>query len=166
MSESNKARNFATGVNIPPEKREKVISLLNQQLADTIDLYNNTKQAHWNVKSGTFFMLHELFDKLADDIENFVDVIAERVTALGGYAEGTTRAVAARSRIRDYPFAATSGEEHLRALIEGYTLYANETRKAIDTSSDLGDLDTADVFTEVSRAVDKSLWFLEAHLQK
>lgn len=169
MSPDNKSvRNklYKSGVDFDEEKKKKIVNALNQYLADTVDLYNDTKQAHWNVKGETFWMLHELFDNIADEVENFVDDIAERVTALGGYAEGTTRMAAARSKIPEYPVEATNGNDHLRALIERYTYYANEVRKAIDEFGEMGDMDTADLFTEISRYADKALWFLEAHTQK
>lgn len=165
-SKTGKKKLFSSGVNFSDAQKEKLIKLLNQHLADTLDLYNDTKQAHWNVKGETFYMLHELFDEIADEIENFVDDIAERITAMGGYAEGTTRMAAERSKIPEYPVNAVSGKQHVEALVERYTYYANEVREAIDTFGDLKDMDSADLFTEISRYADKALWFLEAHLQK
>ncbi len=161
----DKKRFFSTSVDIPAGKRKDLINILNQALADTLDLYNDTKQAHWNVKGENFYMLHELFDDLAEGVEGYVDTIAERITALGGYAYGTTRAAAERSRLEEYPYEATEGKEHLNALISRYARYANGIRKEIDESAGLGDAGTADLFTEISRFADKSLWFLEAHLQ-
>ena len=116
-NKSGRTKLFDSGVNFPAAKKEKIADMLNQHLADTLDLYNDTKQAHWNVKGETFFMLHELFDKLADEVENFVDDIAERITAIGGYAEGTTRMAANRSKVAEYPISAVSGQQHLKALI-------------------------------------------------
>src|ERR1044071_2135764 len=98
-----KLKNYKTSIDLPAEVREQVITLLNQHLADTFDLYSQTKQAHWNVKGPQFFQLHELFDKLADQLQDFADVIAERVTALGGTALGTVRMSAAASRLPEYP---------------------------------------------------------------
>jgi starvation-inducible DNA-binding protein len=146
------------------EKREPIIALLNQQLADTFDLYSQTKQAHWNVKGAQFFQLHELFDKLATEVLDYVDTIAERATALGGTALGTARMSAAASRLPEYPEVVGS-QESLQALVERYANLAASTRAAIDSATEFGDADTADLFTGVSRGLDKSLWFLEAHLQ-
>jgi len=165
MTKMSKERRFKTGLDMHEQKAGKSIELLNQLLADTIDLYNDTKQAHWNVKGENFYMLHLLFDKIADEVENFVDDLAERITALGGYAYGTTRKCAEKSRISEYPFHATDGMEHLSALIERYSKYANSVRKAIGESARNDDPDTADLFTEISRSVEKSLWLLEAHKQ-
>ena len=141
-----------------------MIDLLNQQLADSLDLYSRTKQAHWNVKSKDFFQLHELFGVLAETTLAHVDLIAERATALGGAAMGTAR-MAAASALPEYPVAATDGPEHVAALVERYGNYAASTRATIDRANACNGADTADLFTEVSRAVDKHLWFLEAHLQ-
>jgi starvation-inducible DNA-binding protein len=160
-----KTRNFRTSVGMKPDVREKSVALLNQHLAACFDLYSQTKQAHWNVKGMDFIQLHELFDELAETVLPFVDLIAERVTTLGGYATGTTRMAAADSKLPEYPTNATQGKDHLEALVERYAAFGASTRAAIDTCGDWDDMDTADLFTEVSREIDKSLWFLEAHLQ-
>jgi starvation-inducible DNA-binding protein len=154
----------STKIDLDFEKREPIIALLNQQLADTFDLYSQTKQAHWNVKGAQFFQLHELFDKLATEVLDYVDTIAERATTLGGTALGTARMSAAASRLPEYPDVVGSLES-LQALVDRYAALAASSRAAIDTASEFGDADTADLFTGVSRGLDKSLWFLEAHLQ-
>lgn len=158
-------KRYRTSIDLDEETRAQVIELLNQQLADTFDLYSQTKQAHWNVKGAQFYQLHELYDQLATTILPYVDMIAERVTALGGTAQGTARQSAAGSRLPEYPDDATGSLESLKALSERYSELAASTRSAIDASASLGDADTADLFTEVSRDLDKALWFLEAHLQ-
>jgi starvation-inducible DNA-binding protein len=152
------SQTFATRIDLPEPVREKVIGLLNQQLADSFDLFSQIKQAHWNVKGPQFIALHELFDKLAEDVEESVDMIAERATALGGTALGTARMAAGASRLPEYPADAFPGPKAITAL-------ARSTRAGIDLAANAGDADTADVFTEVSRSLDKNLWFLEAHLQ-
>ena len=147
------------------ETRRKMIELLNQQLADASDLYSHTKQAHWNVKGMQFIALHELFDKLAAEVSGFTDLIAERVTALGGDARGTLRMAASASKLPEYPSEIYDGRDHLKALADRYGRFGASTRAAIDTAMGINDTDTADLFTEISRAIDKDLWFLEAHLQ-
>jgi starvation-inducible DNA-binding protein len=164
-SSSASPRSFKTSIDIKAKAREALIALLNQQLADCFDLYSQSKQAHWNVKGSDFIALHELFDDLSATLLPFADELAERVTQLGGYALGTARMSAANSSLAEYPIAATGGQDHLKALVERYALFAASTRAAIDTANGLDDLDTADLFTEISRAIDKGLWFLEAHLQ-
>ena len=157
---------FATRIDLPEDKREQLIELLNQQLADTLDLYTQTKQAHWNVKGSEFYQLHELFDELAEPLPKFVDEIAERATSLGGMALGTARMAAASSRLDEYPADALDSLQHVQALAERYAHYAATTRAAIDTAiEEYGDQATGDMFNDISRTVDKSLWFLEAHLQ-
>jgi starvation-inducible DNA-binding protein len=161
----NTSRLHSTRNDLNAESREKIVTLLNQHLADTFDLYSQTKQAHWNVKGPHFFALHELFDKLAAQLADDVDTIAERATALGGTARGTARQSAAASRLPEYPLDATAGMQHVEALAVRYVALAATCRSAIDAASQLGDADTADLFTEISRGLDKSLWFLESHLQ-
>lgn len=148
---------------LPEEARKAIISLLNDRLADTFDLYSQIKQSHWNVQGQNFFQLHELFDQLAAEILPFVDEIAERVTALGGVAAGTSRMAAKASGLRENDLGATDGRQHLDLLIDRYSHYAAAIRKGIDQADDKDDKDTADLFTQVSRTADKHLWFLEAH---
>ena len=156
---------FTTRIDLPSDTREVMISLLNQQLADTFDLYSQTKQAHWNVKGAQFFQLHELFDKLAGTLEDFVDLIAERITAMGGAAMGTARMAANASRLPEYPVEVADSMPVVDALAKRYASLSATTRAAIDTAEQLGDMDTSDLFIDVSRELDKALWFLEAHLQ-
>jgi starvation-inducible DNA-binding protein len=156
---------FQTRNDLAPEVRHRLIEVLNQQLAQTLDLYTQTKHAHWNVKGTSFFQLHELFDHVAGDIFEFIDVIAERVTALGGYAAGTARMAASSSSLPEYPKDAIDGRQHLEALIDRFSRYCTANRRALDAAQNEDDMATADIFTEVARAADKALWFLEAHLQ-
>jgi starvation-inducible DNA-binding protein len=159
-------RTFATRIDIPEAQRAELIELLNRRLADTFDLYSQVKQAHWNVKGSDFIQLHELFDLLATNVFGHIDTIAERATTLGGTALGTTRMAAANSSLPEYPLDVVDGLDHVRALIDRYGGYANAVRQSIEDADKLGDADTADLFTEVSRTVDKDLWFLEAHVQR
>lgn len=146
--------------------RSKVVGLLNSRLADCIDLQTQTKQAHWNVKGPEFIALHKLFDEISDDVEDYVDTIAERAVQLGATVEGTARAVAARSSLPEYPLAITSGRDHVAALANVLAAFGKAARQAISAADELGDADTADVFTEVSRGIDKWLWMVEAHLHQ
>ncbi len=158
-------KTYQTSIDLDPEARAQCVALLNQQLADTFDLYSQTKQAHWNVKGAQFFQLHELYDKLAAELIDQVDTIAERATALGGTALGTLRMAAKATRLSDYPADAVASQVTLQTLAERFAALAATTRTAIDETDKLGDADTADLFTGVSRSLDKALWFLEAHLQ-
>lgn len=160
----SKGKTYKTSIDIDAESREQIIALLNQQLADTFDLYSQTKQAHWNVKGQNFYQLHILFDKLAEMVFGNIDTIAERVTQLGGTALGTARMAAAASRLPEYP-AIVDGHDTVKALVDRYATLADSTRHAIDASGALGDQDAADIFVQQSRDLDKALWFLEAHLQ-
>ncbi len=166
MSENNpSSRLYPTRIDIPAEARTKIAELLNQTLAATLDLKTQVKQAHWNVKGTDFYQLHELFDEIATELEEYIDLIAERVTALGGYALGTVRLAATNSILPEYPFDIDAGIDHVTALADRFAPYAKHIRAAINKTNDLGDADTADLYTEVSRTIDKRLWFLEAHLQ-
>ena len=158
-------RTFATRNDIPEEAREQIVELLNARLADTFDLYGQLKQAHWNVKGRDFIKLHELYDTIAASVLGFVDEIAERATALGGLALGTVRMAASASALDEYPLDATEGKDTVEAISDRLAAYGAGVRKAIDAADGLADKDTADLFTEISRSIDKHLWFVEAHLQ-
>jgi starvation-inducible DNA-binding protein len=154
-----------TKIDIDGGNREKLISMLNARLADASDLKSQAKQAHWNVKGMNFFQLHELFDQVATTVEGHIDLIAERITTLGGTAYGTVRQAAENSSLSEYPLEITDGTAHVYAVSTALADFGKRVRANIDESSDLGDQDTADLFTEVSREIDKHLWFVEAHIQ-
>jgi starvation-inducible DNA-binding protein len=151
---------------LPQKVRSKVGAVLADRLADATDLMLQTKQAHWNVKGPSFIALHELFDKINDAAEEWVDLIAERIVQLGGQAEGTLQAAAARTSMTPYPISIVSGKDHVETLSSALASFGKKVRSAIDKTDKLGDKDTADLFTEVSRDVDKYLWFVEAHNQR
>src|SRR5215470_8021091 len=155
---------FDTRNDLPANVRVEVAELLNARLADAIDLGAQSKYAHWNVKGPNFIALHELFDKVAESIEEQIDTIAERITALGGRAHGTIAAVSRTSSLRPYPEEIVEGLAHLEALSAALADHGAKLRGAIEAADRLGDADTADLFTGISRETDKYLWFLEAQL--
>jgi starvation-inducible DNA-binding protein len=157
---------YRTKNDLPERARREVIGLLNHRLADAIDLQGQCKQAHWNVKGPAFFELHKLFDDVYAGVEEYVDLIAERIVQLGGIAEGTVGIVAKRSTLTDYPLALSSGEEHVAALSDALSAFGRATRMGISEMDDLGDAAAADIMTEITRGTDKWLWFVEAHQQR
>ncbi len=150
---------------LPEDTRDVVVALLNDALADGLDLFTQVKQAHWNVKGVNFIAIHELFDQVADDVREYVDLIAERAVQLGGTAVGTARDAAEHSSLDEYPHDITDSRDHVEAISQRLAAFGATVRKAIDAADAAGDADTADIFTEVSRGVDKWLWFVEAHNQ-
>jgi starvation-inducible DNA-binding protein len=156
---------YSTRIDIPADIRSQVNTLLNQSLATAIDLKTQIKYAHWNVKGKDFYQLHLLFDQIASEVEEFIDLIAERITTLGGEALGTARIAAQASELPEYPRHVVEGMDHVAALADHLAIYAKSLRQKIDKTNELGEMDTNDLFVEISRAIDKRLWFLEAHLQ-
>lgn len=156
---------FETRIDIPAEAREKLVELLNARLADSFDLYSQLKQAHWSVRGSDFIQLHELYDEVAESVLEYVDMIAERATALGGLALGTTRMAAEATTLDEYPLDAIAGMDTAAVVADRLAAFGASAREAIDQVTELEDMDTADLFTEISRGVDKHLWFVEAHLQ-
>ena len=150
---------------LPSANRKKINLLLGQLLADGIDLHYQVKQAHWNVKGESFIALHQLFDALATEVSLAVDTIAERIMQLGGSAQGTVRVSAKKSRLKEYPLDAVDSREHVDAVSSVLAVFNKHARSAIDETSGLGDAVTADMFTSITRGLDKQLWFIESHLK-
>ena len=156
---------YETENDLKLDGRVELNRLMNERLASIVDLQMQMKQAHWNVKGPNFIGLHKLFDEIAEAVETYVDTIAERIVQLGGIAAGTARSAAARSRLPEYPLAIADGATHVEAVARALSTFGAEARTTIDEANALGDADSADVFTEVSRGIDKWLWFVEAHTQ-
>lgn len=154
-----------TRIDLPEKTRRKLADLLNARLADAIDLKMAAKHAHWNVKGPRFFALHELFDQIAGALDEPIDEMAERITTLGGAAEGTLALVSRRSSLDPYPAGIASGMDHVEALAAACAAFAAGVRKAIGEAEKMGDDGTADLLTGLSQEADKQLWLLEAHLQ-
>ena len=165
MTTTASTKLYPTKNSLPEATRLEVAGLLNQRLADCIDLQAQCKQAHWNVKGPTFIALHKLFDEINEDVEEYVDLIAERIVQLGSIAEGTVGVVAERSTLIDYPLTLSTGAEHVAALSDALAAFGRAARVGIEEMNDLEDADSADILTEISRGVDKWLWFVEAHQQ-
>lgn len=159
------ARTYHTSAPVNEEHRQPLIALLNLRLADSTDIYSQIKWAHWNVKGKDFYQLHLLFDTIAEHIEDHSDTIAERITAIGGVANGTIREAAAKSSINEADLSASDGPSMIKFLVHNFGYYANALRTAIDEADKLGDPLTVDLFTQLGREADKDLWFLEAHIQ-
>src|SRR5918995_3742456 len=158
-------RIYPTKNDLPEQTRVQVIGLLNQRLADAIDLQTQCKQAHWNVKGPGFIGLHKLFDEINDDVEEYVDLIAERAVQLGGVAEGTAGVVAQRTSLAGYPLTISSGSDHVAALSDALSAFGRTVRIGIEEMNELEDAGSADMLTEISRGIDQWLWFVEAHHQ-
>lgn len=158
------SRLHKTRIDLTDGARQKLVELLNQQLANLADLHSQTKHAHWNVKGPNFWSLHKLFDELAGKVLDNVDEVAERLTGLGGIASGTVRQSAALSKLAEYPSNAFNGIAAVKAVADAFGGAANSVRHAIDASDELGDAVTADLFTRIAGELDGSLYFLEAHL--
>ena len=158
-------RLYPTKNDLPEPTRREIADLLNQRLADCIDLKTQCKQAHWNVKGPNFIALHQIFDAVNTDVEAYADLLAERIVQLGGIAEGTARIVAQRTTLLDFPLTLGSGEEHVAALSDVLGQFGRTVRVGIEEANELTDADTADILTEISRGTDKWLWMVEAHQQ-
>jgi len=157
---------YPTKNDLPEASRREVVGLLNQRLADCIDLQTQCKQAHWNVKGPAFIALHKLFDEINGAVAEYADLLAERIVQLGGIAEGTVGVVAERSELVDYPLTLSTGQQHVAALSDALSEFGRAVRVGIEEMNELEDAGSADILTEISRGIDKWLWFVEAHQQE
>ena len=147
------------------EQRAKLIELLNRRLADAIDLQLQSRQAYWNVKGPHFMALRELFDKVTEGVEEYANLIAEHIVQLGGTAEGTAQAVARRTSLDEYWLSTANGNGHIDALTATLAAFGKHVRYASEQATELKDADTAAIFTEIARGIDKWLWFVETSQQ-
>lgn len=143
--------------------RGQAIELLNKHLAAAIDLHGQLKLAHWNVRGPAFIAIHELFDKVAAEVEEFSDMIAERTGALGGVAQGGLKTALEKSFLIPYPLAIADEKQHVFAVSAALAAFGQSTREAIAQAEAFDDPATADLFTNITRAVDQQLWFVESH---
>ncbi|MDR3440542.1 DNA starvation/stationary phase protection protein Dps [Telmatospirillum sp.] len=143
--------------------RAQSVELLNKHLAAAIDLHSQVKQAHWNVRGPGFIAIHELFDKVAGEVEGYSDLIAERARGLGGAAHGTVQVAAENSFLVPYPLTVADEQEHVFAVSASLAAFGQSIRDAIGQTATLGDPTTSDLFTEVSRGVDQQIWLVESH---
>ena len=146
------------------EIRGAAVTHLNASLASCLDLASQTKQAHWNVKGPSFHALHLMFDEVVEDVIEYSDLIAERIVQLGGVAYGTARIAAKNSVLPEYPHEITSGKQHIEAMTIALGNFAHIAREGIEKMDEIEDAGSADIYTEISRGIDKWLWMLEAHL--
>lgn len=154
---------YPTRNSLPEHVRAQSNEILNKHLAAAIDLHAQLKQAHWNVRGPAFIAIHELFDRISVEAEAMSDMIAERVAGLGGTARGTIQLASERSFLAPYLLGIGSEHEHLTAVAEALATFGTSTRSAIQEAVTFGDADTADLFTGISRNIDKQLWFIESH---
>lgn len=150
---------------LPQKNRIEAVALLQQRLADSIDLMLQAKQAHWNIKGFHFIALHELFDKVFSDTVTYMDLIAERIVQLGGTANGTLRSAALQTGLPDYPLDFSSSAKHVAQIAHALAFFSEGLRDSLADCERLEDPATADILTQVARGVDVNLWFVEAHEQ-
>jgi starvation-inducible DNA-binding protein len=172
MTPKNGATTMKTSSSLHPTKnplplasREQLVALLNSRLSSAIDLQLQSKHAHWNVKGPNFIGLHELFDKVYETAAGAVDELAERAVQLGGSAQGTLATVARDTKLRAYPAGISAGSDHVEALSHALSAFGTQVREGIELAEEYGDPATADMLTGMAEAVEKQLWFVEAHQQ-
>ena len=156
---------YQNRVNLSDEQKKQVVEVMQSKLAASFDMYSQAKCAHWNVKGDNFYQLHLLFDKVAKMIFKQVDPIAERITQLGGVANGTARQAAMGSNIPEYPVDTVAGMDHVRALADALGCYCADLREASEQIEKIGDDPSADFFKQLDIEAEEALYFLESHLE-
>lgn len=142
---------------------EALVAMLDQTLADTLDLADQTKLAHGRVKGTNVDDLHLLFDSLQGQLSTYGNHFAERAVTLRGSGGGILHAASFISMLETYPLDAKRGMVHVNALVDRYSDYTDRIRKGIRKAGKLGDSDSADLYASVSRAMGQALWMLTSH---
>ncbi|MCA9668019.1 MAG: DNA starvation/stationary phase protection protein Dps [Myxococcales bacterium] len=155
---------FPSHISLSEKNRSQLVDVLNAQLANALDLWSQLKQAHWNLRGRFFISRHELFDALAEHLQQHADDLAERASALGGYAQGTVRLAAHNSTLEEHDLGAVNGQAHVQSLVARYAAHSASLRIAIGTSQTMGDPASEDLLSGQLREVEKDMWFLESHL--
>ncbi len=158
-------RMYETRIALSAETKAKVVEVMQERLAEALDMYSQAKFAHWNVKGDNFYQLHLVFDSVADHVFPQIDAIAERLTQLGGVANGTVRQAAMVSKIPEYKVDLIAGMEHVAALADALGHYCAELREASDKIDEIGDEPTSDFFKQLVVEAEEQLYFLESHLE-
>ena len=153
-------------IDIPPEVRAYLITLLNSTLSCSVDLRSHIKQAMWTVKGADVLQLQALFATMATELETYTDLVAERIAVLGGVARGTARTAATQSTLLEYPSDLIEGRAHVLALAERFASYATALRTSMKHAADVEDVGSAALYTDITRGVEKRLGLLEAHLHR
>jgi starvation-inducible DNA-binding protein len=117
------------------------------------------------VRGRHFYQHHKLFEELSTVVDSHIDELAERITTLGGYARGGVRDAARASRLEDFPADQRDDQGYVDVMSARFAACANEVRLAAIAAEELDDATTADLLTGISRALDKSVWMLEAHMR-
>jgi starvation-inducible DNA-binding protein len=163
IQEFGTVRQFPIG--LTADTRRYSCQRLNQLLADTQILYGLYKKHHWLMRGATFYQLHLLLDKHAEEQEGLVDDLAERVQALGGVAVGDARHVAEITVIPRPPDGVEEVPAMLSRLLEGHEMILVAAHDAAARTSELGDDGTNDLLgSQVIRTGERQAWFLSEHL--
>ena len=158
-------RMYPNRIALSDEQKKKVVEAMGPRLAAASDMHSQAKFAHWNVKGDNFYQLHLVFDHVAKTIGKQVDPIAERITQLGGVANGTVRQASCVSNIPEYPVETINGMDHVRALADALGVYCADLREASDKIDEIGDEPTSDFFKQLTVDAEEELYFLESHLE-
>jgi starvation-inducible DNA-binding protein len=156
---------YKNRVALPAEVKKQVVEKMGVTLASASDMYSQAKFAHWNVKGDNFYQLHLVFDHVAKVIGKQADPIAERMTQLGGIANGTARQAANSSIIPEYDVDVVAGMAHVKALADSLGIYTACLRNASNEIDELGDGPTSDFYNQLIVDAEEQLYFLESHLE-
>jgi starvation-inducible DNA-binding protein len=152
-------------IGLSEQARAQSVDAINKPLADSIILYNLYKKHHWLMRGPTFYQLHLLLDKHADEQLALVDAIAERIQSLGAVAVGDPRHVAELSGIPRPPDGVEQVPAMLSRLLDAHERILIDAHQAAAKSAELGDDGTNDLLvSQVIRTGELQCWFLAEHL--
>jgi starvation-inducible DNA-binding protein len=152
-------------IGISEKDRKAIADGLSHVMADTYSLYLKTHNYHWNVTGPMFQTLHLMFEQQYNELWTAVDLIAERIRALGHFAPGTYKALGALSSIAEDE-SVPPATEMIRNLVRGHEQVATTARKLFPISEKASDQPTADLLTQRLETHEKTAWMLRSLLDE
>ncbi len=151
-------------IGIEEGKRREIASGLSRVLADTYTLYLKTHNYHWNVTGPMFQTLHLMFETHYNELALAVDLVAERIRALGVAAPGTYKQFAALSSIKEED-GVPKAEEMITRLVEAHEATARTAREVFKVAETVSDQPTCDLLTQRMQVHEKTAWMLRSLLE-
>ncbi len=152
-------------IGIDQEKRERVVEILAQLLADEHVLYIKLRNYHWNVEGMSFQTLHESFENQYNEIAEAIDDIAERIRALGYYAPGSMEDFKELARLSETNHLHGKDVQMLKNILADHEMIIQVLRRNVDeTMEDYADAGTSDFLTGLMEQHEKMAWMVRSHL--
>jgi starvation-inducible DNA-binding protein len=144
---------------------EKLLEIVNKQVANWTVLYTKLHNFHWYVKGSQFFVLHEKFEELYNEANENIDELAERLLALGGKPIATLKESLEAASVKEAEGTETA-EEMVQAIVNDFSILIKELKEGMDLAAEVGDDTTGDMLLSIHQKLEKHVWMLNSFLGK